>query len=330
MSFFTTERHKTWRAVCTHALFRFVAGHTAYVKLLSGTTSDIYTKWTKKIGLSPTIEELPDGAKLLWIGKKRADKVLLYVHGGVYQFGCGLSPMQFFRYLQLELEKRDIHIGIVILAYRLVPDAVYPSQLIDANQALDHLLSAGVDPQNLVFAGDSAGGNLILQIFSHILHPLPNIPESLRPQIPILGALLISPWVCLAGDESFKINDPYDLASARAWRSWGTTVLPHADTQFMDPVGFGAQKDWFNGIHKLVGKVLVTSGAKECMYTAHERLVEDYLKTTHPDVEFVVTDGARGVHDDMLLDFVIPGEKTENLSPTTAVIVDWCVGLFGQ
>ncbi|KAK0433883.1 Alpha/Beta hydrolase protein [Armillaria borealis] len=330
-SFFTIERRKTWRAVCTHALFRFVAGHTTYVKsMLLGPTSNMYTKWTKKIGLSPTIEELPDGAKLLWIGKKRVDKVLLYVHGGAYLFGCGPSFMQFFRHLQLELEKRDIHIGIAILAYRLVPDAVYPSQLIDANQAIDKLLRTGVDPQNLVLAGDSAGGNLILQIFSHILHPRPNIPESPRPQIPCLGALLISPWVCLAGDESFNINDPYDLISARTYRSWGNTVLQHADTQFVDPVGLAAPKNWFDGIHELVRKVLVTSGAKECMYTAHERLVEDYLKTTHPDVEFVVTDGARGVHDDMLFDFVIPGEKAKNLSPTTAVIVDWCAGLFGQ
>ncbi len=66
------------------------------------------------------------------------------------------------------------------------------------------------------------------------------------------------------------------------------------------------------------------------MYTVHKRLVEDYLNTTNPDVEFVVTDGAMGVHDDMLFDSVIPGEKTENLSPTTTVIVDWCARLFGQ
>ncbi len=256
--------------------------------------------------------------------------------------------MQFFRHLQLELEKRDIHIGIAILAYRtfiiillsrfsnhftisgLVPDAVYPSQLIDANQALEKFLNAGVDPQFLVLAGDSAGGNLILQIFSHILHPRPNIPTSPRPKIPFLGTLLISPWVCLAGDESFNINDPYDLISARTYRSWGNTVLQHADKQFVDPVGLDAPKNWFDGIQEFVGKVLVTSGAKECMYTAHERLVEDYLKTAHSDVDFAVTDGARGVHDDMLFDFVIQGEKTENLSPTTTVIVDWCAGLFGQ
>ncbi|KAK0468947.1 hypothetical protein IW261DRAFT_1425999 [Armillaria novae-zelandiae] len=80
-SFFTTERHKTWRTVCTHALFRFVAGHTAYVKsMLLRPTSDTYAKWTKNVRLSPTIEPLPDGAKLLWIGAKRVDKVLLYAH----------------------------------------------------------------------------------------------------------------------------------------------------------------------------------------------------------------------------------------------------------
>ncbi|KAK0189328.1 hypothetical protein F5146DRAFT_1199165 [Armillaria mellea] len=226
-SSFTKERCKTWRAVCTHALFRFVAGHGAYVRLmLLGPTTDMYAAWTKKIGLSPTVEELPDGAKLLWIGQKRVDKVLLYAHGGGYVFGCGPSFMQFFRYLQLELEKRDIHIGVAILAY-----------------PLENLLSAGVDPQNLVFAGDSAGGNLVLQIFSHMLHPLPNIPESPKPQVPFLGALLISPWVCLAGEESFNTNDPYDIISARTYSSWGNTILQHADKQFVDPVGSGAPKN---------------------------------------------------------------------------------------
>ncbi|KAK0482979.1 hypothetical protein EDD18DRAFT_1084543 [Armillaria luteobubalina] len=282
----------------------------------------MYTRWTKKIGLSPTIEQLPDGAKLLWISTKRVDKVLLYTHG--------MSLPRFLKSLSLTLEKHDIQVGIIILAYRLVPDAVYPSQLIDANQALNSLLSAGVNPQNLVFAGDSARRHLILQIFSHMLHPCCNIPESPRLKVPFLGTLLISPWVCLAGDESFAINDPYDLISARFYSSWGNTVLQHADMQFVDPMGCGTPKNWFEGIHKLVGKVLVTSGAKECMYMAHKRLVEDYLKSTHPDVDFAVTEGDRGVHDDMLFDFVIPGERTENLSPTTAVIVDRCTELFRQ
>ncbi|KAK0440887.1 uncharacterized protein EV420DRAFT_1130046 [Desarmillaria tabescens] len=146
-SFFSFERHKTWRAVCTHALFRLIAGHATFVRLILGPTSETYVKWTKNIGVLPTIEPLPDGAELLWIGHKRVDKVILYAHGGAYLFGCGPSFMQFFRHLQLELEKRNVHTGIVLLAYRLVPGAVYPSQLIDAKQALEHLFKAGIQPQ---------------------------------------------------------------------------------------------------------------------------------------------------------------------------------------
>ncbi len=87
--------------------------------------------------------------------------------GGSYLFGRSPSFMQFFRLLQLELEIPNILIGIEILVFstfflilfaqvsnrntfsELVQDAVYPSQLMDANQALDLLHSACVQPQNL-------------------------------------------------------------------------------------------------------------------------------------------------------------------------------------
>ncbi|KAK0229430.1 hypothetical protein EDD85DRAFT_793910 [Armillaria nabsnona] len=289
--FFTTDRSKTWRAVCIHALFRFVVGQTAYIKLISAPTFDTYTKWTKKIRLSPSIEDLPDGAKILWIG-------------GAYLFGWGPSFMQFFRYLQLELEKHDIHVDIAILAYR---------------RHIPQTSSSPATPQVETLSSKSS------LTFSTLVQ-YPYISEI---KIPLLGALLISPWVCLAGDESFSINDPYNLISARTYRSWGNTVLQQADKQFLDPVQLDTPKNWFSGIQEYLGKDLVISGAKECMYTAHERLVEDRPKTTHLDVEFVVNDGAKRVHDDMLFDFVIPGEKTEDLSPTTALIVDWCAGIFG-
>ncbi len=47
------------------------------------------------------------------------------------------------------------------------------------------------------------------------------------------------------------------------------------------------------------------SGAKERMHTVHEILVEDYLKTTYPDVDFVIMEGPRSLRDDMLFEFVI-------------------------
>ncbi|PBK82979.1 hypothetical protein ARMGADRAFT_1089884 [Armillaria gallica] len=71
--------------------------------------------------------------------------------------------MQFFRHLQLELEVPKFLIGIEILVFKLVQDAVYPSQLMDANQGLDLLNSACVQPQNLGLHG--------WKPYSPVIHP---------------------------------------------------------------------------------------------------------------------------------------------------------------
>ncbi|KAK0448505.1 hypothetical protein EV421DRAFT_1900221 [Armillaria borealis] len=298
MSFFTYERPKTWRA------------------LVLGETLDTYIMWTNSAGVVPVVEDLPDGAKLLWMGPKRLDKVLFYVHGGGFLFGCSPSFIQFFRLLQLELGKRDVKISIALLAYKLAPDAVFPSQAIAAKNALEHLFLAGVQPQNLIIAGDSAGD------------PRPVIPPLVVPSpSKFLGVLLISPWVCLDGAESFKVNEKCDLISARTCRYLGSHILcdiPERDRVFVDPVGFEGRP---LRVDKLAHNVLVTSGEKECMHLAHKLLVETYLKG---DVHLAVTKGVNGVHDDMLFDFVIPGEREERLSPTTWVIIDWCAQLFGE
>ncbi len=100
---------------------------------------------------------------------------------GSYLFGRALSFIQFFRHLQLELEVPNILIGIEILVFSSfflilfprvsnhnsisepVQDAVYPSQLMDANQALDLLHSACVKPQNLGLHGRKP--------YSPVIHP---------------------------------------------------------------------------------------------------------------------------------------------------------------
>ncbi|KAK0475434.1 Alpha/Beta hydrolase protein [Armillaria novae-zelandiae] len=328
VSFFTYERPKTWRAVCTHAFFRLAAHSMTFVKLVLDETPNAYIKWTKSARVVPIVEDLPAGAKLLWIGPKRLDKVLLYMHGGGFLFGCSPSFIRFFRLLQLELGKRDVNIGIGLVAYKLAPDAAFPSQAITAKNALEHLFLAGVQPHNLIIAGDSAGGNLVLQILQHIADPQPMIPPLAVPSPSrFLGILLISPWVCLDGAESFKVNGKYDLISARTFHYLGNHILcdiPERDRAFVDPVGFEGRPLM---VDKLAHEVLVTSGEKECMHLAHKLLVETYLKG---DVHFAVTKGVNGVHDDMLFELVIPGEKEERLSPTTWIIIDWCEGLFGE
>lgn len=40
-----------------------------------------YASWTAMTGLESNVEELCNGANLLWVGPKRLDKVMLYCHG---------------------------------------------------------------------------------------------------------------------------------------------------------------------------------------------------------------------------------------------------------
>lgn len=42
---------------------------------------DVYERWTAARKLPRTIDALPNDVKLLWIGPKRLDNVILFIHG---------------------------------------------------------------------------------------------------------------------------------------------------------------------------------------------------------------------------------------------------------
>jgi hypothetical protein len=46
-----------------------------------GTTLGTYEKWTKTAKLPATVDELGEDSRLLWIGPKRLERVILFLHG---------------------------------------------------------------------------------------------------------------------------------------------------------------------------------------------------------------------------------------------------------
>lgn len=58
----------------------------------------------------------------------------------------------------------------------LAPYSPFPVQMRQAIAALNSITNSGVKPSNIYLIGDSAGGNLILQLASLILHPDPSLP----------------------------------------------------------------------------------------------------------------------------------------------------------
>ncbi|KAJ7452130.1 Alpha/Beta hydrolase protein [Mycena galericulata] len=288
-----------------------------------GTTRGTYEKWATSNKLPVTVDEFGEDGRLLWIGPKRLDRVVLFSHGGAFLLPPGDFALSFWRYVQLELEKQNIEVGFALLNYTLAPTATFPTPLKQARLALEFLVSAGVKPQNLQLVGDSAGGNLLVQVLSQLLHPLEAVPEIRLPG-PLRGVCLISPWVNLSADsKSHAENDALDFLSARTLAGWGAQILagvPDADRPFAEAVR--APEGWFAGVDQHVERVLVTAGGAECLRDDIVVFGEAFKKH-HPNTELVVQSG--GLHEDPFLDFLVNDSKRGSVTP---LIVEWLAAGF--
>ncbi|KAJ7456899.1 Alpha/Beta hydrolase protein [Mycena latifolia] len=324
-SYASFNKERSVKRIVGDSALRYLTGNLGVAQLQTafGTTPGMYKQWTKKNKLPEAIDELGEDARLMWIGPKRLERVLLFVHGGGFLLPASEFSLSFWRYVQLELEKQNIEVGFALLNYSLVPTVVYPTPLKQARLGLEFLLAAGVKPQNLQLAGDSAGGNLILQLLSQMLHPRESVPEIHLPA-PLRGALLISPWVNLSADSaSHKENDGRDFLRAHSIAEWGRIVLadvPESDRPFAEAVR--APTGWFEGADRLVERVLVTAGGAECL---RDDIVSfgEALKKQHAKTELVVQPG--GLHEDMFIDFMVMEKKVGSLTPLT---VEWLAAGF--
>jgi hypothetical protein len=75
--------HKSWKRVLGDKTFYFLTKELSVPQLqwLLGDTQDVYMDWTKRNGLPALIDELGENARLLWIERRRTDRVILYLHG---------------------------------------------------------------------------------------------------------------------------------------------------------------------------------------------------------------------------------------------------------
>lgn len=107
---------------------------------------------------------------------------LLYLHGGGYALGSARA------YSGLAGQIAAAMAATAILPdYRLAPENPYPAALDDALAAYTALLDSGTDPDQLVLAGDFAGGGLALALaLAAREHDLP-LPTSPRADLPMAG-----------------------------------------------------------------------------------------------------------------------------------------------
>jgi monoterpene epsilon-lactone hydrolase len=83
--------------------------------------------------------------------------VVLYFHGGVYVMGDAFLSAD----LASQVGRRT-QAKVISVDYRLAPEHPYPAAVDDALAAYEALLQNGVDPSDIAFAGESAGGGLAI------------------------------------------------------------------------------------------------------------------------------------------------------------------------
>ena len=128
------------------------------------------------------------------------DKFILYFHGGAFCC-CNTATHRGLLYHFIDAIDSE-NLCIFAIDYRRPPDYPHPIPVHDCLHAYSWLLKR-VDPSRIIFAGDSAGGGLIISTLI-ALHEL-NLPHP-------AGAILLSPWVDIndVDTDSWDRNAQYD------------------------------------------------------------------------------------------------------------------------
>lgn len=160
--------------------------------------------WSKKITMLRS-----DGSilKAEWLNPKELKyphRVILYFHGGGFSI-CGPNTHR----LMVSYFAKYSGTRVLLVGYRRAGQYKYPSQIVDFITAYKWLQSkdgGSYDPKNIVFVGDSAGGNLVLATALYMRNQGLQLPGRL---------VVMSPW----GD--LTITSDYWLSN------YSTDYLPH-------------------------------------------------------------------------------------------------------
>ena len=105
---------------------------------------------------------------------------ILYCHGGGYTSG----NLGYSRVLASKLTQAT-GMDVLSFEYRLAPEHPYPAAVEDAVRAWDYLMLLGYGAEQIILAGDSAGGNLALVLCQRLRAAKRRLPGAM---------LLMSPW----------------------------------------------------------------------------------------------------------------------------------------
>jgi monoterpene epsilon-lactone hydrolase len=163
-----------------------------------------------------------DGVPCEWIIPQDSltDRVLLYLHGGGFVYGLTPPHLQMGAHLA-----RMMGMRVLLVDYHLAPDYPFPAALDDCITAYRWLLKQDFLAQNIVVAGDSAGGNLTVTMLMKLRDSGDSLPAA---------AACLSPVTDLTPKDNLskRFKDP--LLPPKATKFYTQSYVGHNDAH--DPL----------------------------------------------------------------------------------------------
>lgn len=331
----------------TSVLFRFILRNLKprYIQALSPTTLETYTDWVKTMQLQepgdfPQVAlesrvvplHVKPVASILWVGDPhRSTKFVLFFHGGGYVAPLSPGHLNWCWHAYISRQEtggtsgslNDHEVAVAILQYSLAPEAKYPTQLRQAVAALDHILGEGVSPRDLIIGGDSAGGNLAIQLLHHLSYPEPRSQPLTDNVVRFAGFFLVSPWVSGHVDTaSFRENGLVDMLSASIVSQSQTHVLgdiEEADFKSHLALPLDGDLTWLGNIKHVSESIYITCGHEEVFRDPVLSFCE-VLRRMSAGMEVKLDIGPHEVHDCILIEGVhgVIGDATQRMQSWAA------------
>lgn len=207
-----------------------------------------------------------DGLPSAWVRPERGHSrkyAILYCHGGGFMSGS----LNYARIMASKLASATGY-DTMVFEYRLAPEFPFPSPLEDALRAWDYLMRLGYGARDVVVAGESAGGNLVLSLTLKLKEQKRKLPRAL---------VCMSPWTDLTGEDPSRAEradtDPmltqeYLESAVRAYSRGHDLKDPLLSPLFGDLSGFPP--------------VYLQAGENEILYGDCLRLYQKLLEAQSP------------------------------------------------
>jgi acetyl esterase/lipase len=220
------------------------------------------------------VEEVDAGGNLAdWISVPQSEstRVVLYLHGGGYVIGSRRTHRELAARIAAAARAR-----VLVLEYRLAPEAPFPAAVDDATAAFRWLRAQGIAAASIAIAGDSAGGGLTLATLLALRDAGDALPAC---------AICLSPWTDLEGTGASArpgvVDDP--MVGVEGLRAMGRVYAGDALRNPLAAPLYGEFKD--------LPPLLIQVGTREILLDDATRVAER-AKEQGVDVTLEIEAGA--------------------------------------